>query len=76
MNLNINFDVLHEEEPWAKIALDIGEVGEATTDAQDVEDPVNPVPLANELNGTINNDATNQNFQDAINAAKTLGTGG
>jgi len=72
LNLNINFDVLHEEEPWTKIALDIGEVSDAAV----VEDPENPIPLANELNDIVNNDQTNENFQNVINAAQTLGTGG
>lgn len=73
LNLNINFDVLHEEEPWTDMASNIGE---PEFDTQAVEEPENPVPLVNELNDIVNNDETRQNFQNVMNAAKTLGTGG
>jgi hypothetical protein len=71
LNLNINFDVLHENEPWTKIALDVGDIAFST----EVEDAENTAPSP-EQGSVINANGPEQSLSNTVSAAQVLGTGG
>lgn len=77
LTLNINFDVLHEEQPWSEPVLVIGEpyfnAQEELSTPVDEAVATDPVVLTNELNAIVNNTETQAGFQAVMAAAKTLG---